>query len=262
MTEYEELHVEIDGSIMQVTIDTAARFNSLTHTVLRELLDVATSVAEDDEIRCVTVTGAGDVFCSGANLAEFSGDASDGPALRRMASTLHDAIVQLHQAETPVVTGVNGVGAGAGFSLAIVGDVVLMSDDARLEYAYPRIGLTGDGGSTFYLPRLVGLRKAREIVLLDEPIPPEDAVDLGLATDVVPANQLNDRLDEMANRLAAKPTAAIGATKRLLTESFDRSLAEQLAAETEQIAKAATTEDFQRGYAAFGSDEQPDFVGR
>lgn len=262
MSDYAEIQVDRDGSVTHVQIDTSARFNSLTRDSLGELLEVVTTAAEDDDVRCLTLTGAGEVFCSGANLAAFDGDESDGPVLRQMASELHDVIVQLHQAETPVVTAVNGVAAGAGFSFAIMGDVVLVSDGARLEYAYPRIGLTGDGGSTFYLPRLVGLRKAREIVLLDEPISPEEAVDLGLATEVVPADELDGRLAEMGERLAAKPTKAVGATKRLLTESFARSIEEQLSAETEQISLATDTEDYQRGIAAFGSDEGAEFVGR
>lgn len=262
MTDYTELRVETDGPVQHITLTTAGRYNSLTETAITELLDAAATAAEDHAVRCITLTGSDGVFSSGANLAAFAGDQSDGQLLRRLASHLHDAIIQLHQAEKPLVTAVNGVAAGAGFSLAILGDIVLISDDARLEYAYPRIGLTGDGGSTFYLPRLVGLRKAREIVLLDEPIAPDTAVDLGLATEVVPAATLEDRTGDLAAQLAAKPTESIGSTKRLLTESFDRSLEAQLAAETEAIALASDTEDYQRGYGAFGSEHEPEFVGR
>lgn len=120
------------------------------------------------------------------------------------------------------MTAVNGVAAGAGFSLALVGDIVLVSEDARFEYAYPRVGLTGDGGSTFFLPRLVGLRKAKEILLLGEPIDPDRAVELGIATETVPANDLDAHLNEVALQVADGPTEAFGATKRLLTESFEQ----------------------------------------
>lgn len=262
MTNYTELNVTVDGSVTHITLNTSGRFNSLTETSISELLDVVTAAAEDDEIRCITLTGTDASFCSGANLAAFTGDATDGPLLRRMASTLHDVVVQLHQAETPFITAVNGVAAGAGFSLAILGDLVLISENARLEYAYPRIGLTGDGGSTFYLPRLVGLRQAREIVLRDDPIAPPDAVELGLASEVVPADGLDDRLQVLAEDIAEKPTRSIGATKRLLVESFDRPLAAQLAAETEAIALATDTEDYERGIAAFRDDHDAEFVGR
>ena len=160
------------------------------------------------------------------------------------------------------MTGVNGIAAGAGFSLAILGDIVLVSDAARFEYAYHRVGLTGDGGSTFLLPRMVGLRRAKEIVLRDDPISPERAVELGLATEVVPAAELEDRLAEEADRIAAGPTQAYGRMKRLLTESFDRDLAGQLAAETDAIARSTRTEDYERGFAAFFRGESADFVGK
>ena len=157
--------------------------------------------------------------------------------------------------------GIDGVAAGAGFGLALLPDLLLVSEDARLEFAYPRIGLTGDGGSTFFLPRLVGLRAAKEIALLDEPIDAERAVELGLANEVVPAHEFDERLDELASDVASGPTTALGSTARLLTESFDRSIESQLAVETDTIGQATATEDYERGFAAFFGDEDPEFVG-
>lgn len=223
--------------------------------------EFAVELSESD-VLCITLNGNDEAYGAGADLGEFDGDASDARKVREEASILHDAIIQFHQAEIPVVSAVNGVAAGAGFSMALFPDIVLVSDEARLEYADPRIGFTGDGGSTFFLPRLVGLRKAKEIVLLDEPITPEEAVELGIATGVVPAADLESRRDDVAQRLASGPTTAYGATKRLMTESFDRNMEGQLAAETEQIARAARTEDYERGYEAFFGQEEPDFTGR
>lgn len=156
--------------------------------------------------------------------------------------------------------GVNGVAAGVGFSLALTGDIVLVSEDARMKYAYSRLGLTGDGGSTFYLPRLIGLRRAKEVALLDKPITPERAVDLGLATEVIPADHFDERMEDVACTLADGPTKAFGRTKRLLTESFNRELAEQLEAETTAITNATQTGEYREGYAAFFSDKSPDFT--
>ncbi|MFC7155554.1 enoyl-CoA hydratase/isomerase family protein [Halomarina halobia] len=260
--DYENLRVERDGAAGRIVMDSTSDFNSLNPTMVEELVHAATELSEDDAVRCLVLTGTDGVFCAGADLAGLEGDERDAPELRRLASALHDAILQLHQAETPLVVGVNGVAAGAGFSLALAGDAVVMSDEARLEYAYGRIGLTGDGGSTFWLPRLVGLRRAKEIALLDEPIDPDYAVGLGLVTESVPAAEFDERVADYAERLASGPTAALGATKRLLTESFERGLAGQLAAETDAIAGAARTEDYERGYAAFFGKEEPEFVGR
>jgi 2-(1,2-epoxy-1,2-dihydrophenyl)acetyl-CoA isomerase len=227
-----------------------------------ELIDVAVTLSNNPDVRCIVLTHDGDFYGAGADLSQLDGDTSDGPILRQLAGRLHEAIVQFHQAEIPVLAGVDGVAAGAGFSLTLFPDLVLLSDQARLEYAYPRVGLTGDGGSTFFLPRLVGLRAAKEIALLDEPITPERAAQLGLATEVVTADEFDARLTELAEQLASGPTHAFGKTKRLLTESFDTGLEAQLAAETEVIANATHTEDFARGLEAFFGEEEPEFVGR
>ena len=261
-TDYDELRVDRADGVATVTLDSTSKFNALNDRMGEELFAVATDLVEDDEVRCIVLTATGGAFCAGADLASLDGDERDGARLRALATSLHDAITQLHQAGKPVVVGVNGVAAGAGFSLALTGDVVLVSDAARMEFAYSRIGLTGDGGSTFYLPRLVGLRVARELVLLDEPISPERAVDLGLASEVVPAADLEETVADYARRLADGPTAAFGATKELLLRSFDRSLEGQLAAETDAIARATHTEDYERGYEAFFGDADAEFVGR
>jgi 2-(1,2-epoxy-1,2-dihydrophenyl)acetyl-CoA isomerase len=227
-----------------------------------ELIDVAATLSTDPDVRCIVLTHDGDFYGAGADLSQLDGDTSDGPILRQLAGRLHEAIVQFHQAEIPVLAGVDGVAAGAGFSLTLFPDLVLLSDQARLEHAYPRIGLTGDGGSTFFLPRFVGLREAKEIALLDEPITPERAVQLGLATEVASTDEFDARLTELAEELASGPTYAFGKTKRLLTESFDTGLEAQLAAETDVIANATDTEDFARGLEALFGEEEPDFVGR
>lgn len=256
------LDVDRTDGVAHVTLEGSNDLNALDQKTTEELLAATADLNEDDAVRCITLTGAGDAFGAGADLSQLEGDERDAPTVRRLASTLHDAIVQLHQAEKPVVTGVNGIAAGAGFSLALVGDVVLVSDEARFDYAYQRVGLTGDGGSTFFLPRLVGLRRAKEILLLGEPIGPEEAVDLGIATEVVPAAELESRLSELASRLADGPTKAFGATKQLMTESFSRDLPGQLAAETDAIAKATHTEDYARGHAAFLGKADPEFTGQ
>ena len=130
-----------------------------------------------------------------------------------------------------------------------------------MEFAYPRIGLAADAGTTYLLPRLVGLRKALEIALRNEPISPHQAVEMGLATEVVPDDELGQQLDEVAHELASGPTAAFSETRRLLYESFDRGMADQLAAEEEAMSRVVQTEDFRRGLEAFFARETPDFQG-
>jgi 2-(1,2-epoxy-1,2-dihydrophenyl)acetyl-CoA isomerase len=262
MSDYDNLRVSHDDGVATVTLDSTAGRNALHLEMTDELVDAAATLGEDPDVRCIVLTHDGDFYGAGADLSQFDADESDAPGLRQLAGRLHEALIQFHQSETPVLGAVDGVAAGAGFSLAIFPDIVLLSEEARLEYAYPRIGLVGDGGSTFFLPRLVGLRAAKEIALLDEPIDPERADELGLANEVVPAADFDDRVDELAGQLATGPTHAFGTTKRLMTESFDRSLESQLAAETEAMAEATHTEDYSRGLSAFFGKDDPDFVGR
>lgn len=255
------LTIERTGGVATITLDDPESRNAFDLDAADELVDAATTLGTDPDVRCIVLTHSGNFFCTGADLTELSGDASDAPAIRQLAGRLHEAVIQFHQAPTPVVGGIDGIAAGAGFGLALAPDLLLLSEAARLEFAYPRIGLTGDCGSTSFLPRLVGLRAAKEIALLDEPIDAERARDLGIATEVVPQDAFDDRLEELTADLADGPTVALGNASRLLTGSFDRSLESQLAAETDTIGRAVQTTDYERGYAAFFGDGDPDFQG-
>ena len=261
MSTYDSLEVSHDDGVAAVRFADPDARNALDLDTADELLRAATELGADADVRCILLTHDSDFYCTGADLTQLDGDDGDAPYIRQLAGRLHDAVIQFQQADTPVVGGIDGVAAGAGFGLALVPDYLVVSDQARLEFAYQRIGLTGDGGSTFFLPRLVGLRAAKELVLTDEPIGPERAVDLGLANEVVPADEFDDRLEEFAADLAEGPTHALGNTMRLLTESFGRGLEPQLAAETDTIAEATRTEDFRRGLEAFFRDGDPEFVG-
>lgn len=235
--------------------------NSFDPEMSEELHRAAIELVEDDAIRCIVLTGTGRTFSTGADLGALSADAEDAALLRSMAHQLHGTVSQLHRAPKPVVCGVNGVAAGGGIGLAICGDIVLVAESARFEFAYPRIGLSADGGSSYFLPRLVGLRRAQEIAFRDEPVGAEEAVDIGLATEAVPDDEFEDEVAEEAARLADGPTRAHAATKALLRQSLDRQLDEQMATEASTIAGLAGTDDYRIGIEAFFSDEPPEFRG-
>jgi len=261
MSDYRTIEVSRDDAVGRLVFDRPDEHNALNERMSEELVDAVHDLVSDDAVRAIAVTANGPVFNTGASLTTLSGDGSDEPRLRSLAGGLHEFVGGLVRAPKPVVTGINGVAAGGGLGPAICGDIVLIADSARLEFAYPRIGLSGDGGSTYMLPRLVGLRRAQELAFRDEPVSAEEAVDLGLATEAVPADALGERLETEAGRLASGPTRAYAATKRLLVESFDNSLEAQLGAEAETIAGLTNTEDFSRGHAAFLGDDEPEFVG-
>ncbi|QSG02682.1 enoyl-CoA hydratase/isomerase family protein [Natranaeroarchaeum sulfidigenes] len=261
-SEYEHVSVKRDGGVGYLRMDRADAYNAMNEMMAGEIRDASIELMEtDDDVRCTVLTGAGEWFNTGADLSQLEGDESDGRRLRDLASRIHTAVQHIATAPKPAVAGVNGVAAGAGFGLAMAADIVVVSEDARFEFAYPRLGLSGDGGITHFLPDLVGHRRAREIVLLDEPIDAEKAVELGLATEVVPASSFDDRVEELASELANGPTRAFGATKRLLTNSHTRSLDDHLDAETNTIARLAGTDDYARGHEAFFEESEPEFEG-
>lgn len=258
--DYENFETTFEDGVLRAEIHGTSKMNALNRTMSAELLDLAIRLHEEP-VRCFVLTGSDGVFCAGGDVGNFEGD-SVAAGMRRGASVLHDAIVQFHQAAVPVVVGVDGAAVGAGFSLAIFGDYVVAKESAYFQFGYPNIGATGDGASTYFLPRLVGLREAKRIALLNERIAPDEAVDLGLATEAVEDDAFESRLREVAGEIAEGPTVALGRTQRLLTESTSAAMTEQLAAETDTIARTANTEDFEEGIRAFGAGREPEFEGR
>lgn len=261
-TGHEHVAVERVDGVGRVTLDRPEAFNSLDAATARDLRAAVTSLAEDDSVRCLVLGGNGPAFCSGADLGSFEGDETDRKRLDSVATPLHKAVETLATAPKPTVTAVDGVAAGGGLGLALAADVVLAHEDARFEFTYPRIGLSGDGGSTWFLPRLLGYRRAREFALLDEPIHAEEAERVGLVTETVPDGEFGERVDAVASELASGPTKAYATIKRLFARGEERELPAQLAAEKDAITRLAETDDYAAGYAAFFGDEEPEFEGR
>jgi 2-(1,2-epoxy-1,2-dihydrophenyl)acetyl-CoA isomerase len=257
-------HVTVtrESGVGRLLLDRPEMNNSMDAQMAREMREAAVDLAADEDVRCLVLTGAGGTFLTGADLTILELDGDDGRRVRELATDLHAFVSALVRAPKPVVCGVNGVAAGGGVGPAVCGDIVVVAGSARFEFAYPRIGLSADGGSSYLLPRLVGLRKAQEIAFRNEPVGASEAVDIGLATESVPDDAFEDRLAEEAARLAAGPTRAHAGTKALLRTSFDRGLDEQLATEAETIAGLTGTGDYGRGIEAFFGDEPPEFEGR
>lgn len=257
----EHVSVTRTDAVGRITMDRPESNNSFDPRMSEELHEAAIELVEDDTVRCIVLTGTGRTFSTGADLGALSADAGDAAVIRSMAHQLHGTVSQLHRAPKPVVCGVNGVVAGGGIGLSLCGDIVLVTESARFEFAYPRIGLSADGGSSYFLPRLVGLRRAQEIAFRDEPVGATEAAEIGMATEAVPDDEFEERLDEEAARLAGGPTRAHAATKALLRQSLDRQLDEQMATEASTIAGLTGTGDYQRGIEAFFAKEPADFQG-
>jgi 2-(1,2-epoxy-1,2-dihydrophenyl)acetyl-CoA isomerase len=240
--------------------------NAMSPELIGELTVAAAWLADRAPIRALIVTGAGRAFCSGGDVNWFkrgvSEEGVDLPSeVRRGAEALHNAIVDFRRIPYPVIAAINGPAAGAGMSLALSADIRIASEDAFLAIAYGRIGAAPDGGMTYFLPRVVGPAKALELALNDPNLDANAALEAGLVSEVVPADELLARAQEKAEKLAAKAPYYVRTAKRLLHESIENSINDHLQLERHGIADSMATEDLRRGVTAFFAGEEPEFKG-
>lgn len=264
--ELETLRIELDGQIGVLTLDRPEALNAMSPEMIGELPIAAAWLADRAPIRALVVTGAGRSFCSGGDVNWFKrGVDTDGVDLpsevRRGAEVLHQAIVDFRRIPYPVIAAVNGPAAGAGMSLALSADIRIASEAAFMAIAYGRIGASPDGGMTYFLPRVVGPAKALELALNDPNLDAQAALEAGLVSEVVPADQLLPRAREKAEKLARKAPHYVRMAKALLHTSIENSLTDHLQLERHGIADSMATGDLRRGVAAFFAGTDPEFTG-
>jgi 2-(1,2-epoxy-1,2-dihydrophenyl)acetyl-CoA isomerase len=251
------LHERADG-VATITLNRPDALNALSAQMRRELLAALADARRDDATRAVVLTGAGRAFCSGADLR---GGATELEFRRVLVAEYNPLVEAVRALPKPVIAAVNGVAAGAGLSLALAADLVVVAEDARLVPAFHRIGLVPDSGLTRTLVRSLGRHRAMAVLLGEQSLTGREAADVGLAT-AVPADALAGTAANLARRLAAGPTRAIGLTKRLVNAAEDSTLGESLASEAALQDVAGRTEDHAEGVAAFGEKREPQFRGR
>lgn len=273
------IRVELDSGVGTLVIDRPARFNSLDVETARDLRKAGLQLARDESVRCVVLRGTGNVFCSGADLKYVRDRGSEhdfgylrpdgtaappgyGDSFKEILEYLHSTISEIKRSAKPWIAAVNGVAAAGGFGLAMACDLVYAVEDAVLEWAYHKTALTGAESSTFFLPRLVGLRTAMELVLLNPRLGAREAKELRLVNDVFPAARFEEEVAAIAQRIAAGPTHAYGVAKRLLNmaagvEQLDYHLDEEL----RHLSRAADAAEFAEGIDAFFGKRAPDFAG-
>lgn len=259
---YENLLFAVEDGVATITLNRPDAANAINLDLGRELMHAAIACDEGDAIRAVLLTGAGKMFSAGGDLRSFAGLGDGLPAgLKELTTYLHAASSRLARMRAPLVVAVNGAAAGAGFSIAVSGDLVLAAESAKFTMAYTAAGLSPDGSSSWFLPRLIGVRKTQELMLTNRRLSAGEALDWGLVTKVVPDNALAAEAGALAKQLASGPTRAYGVVKSLLATSLQESLETQLELESRGIAAMSGTPDGREGIQAFLEKRAPKFSG-
>ena len=236
-------------------------YNALNDKITYELHDALKAVSKDDAVRVVVLAGAGKAFCSGQDLKAVAGEEK-----RSFMDSLHKRynpiIMAMRSLPKPIICRLNGVAAGAGCSLALACDMIIASEEATLIEVFINIGLVPDSGSSYFLPRLVGMAKAFELCSMGNKVKANEALQLGLVNRVVPADQLDDTVKEFADHFAQAPTKSIGLIKRMLEKSATANLNEMLEYEAYCQEIAGTSHDYKEGVAAFLEKRKAVFIGK
>ncbi|MFZ1179177.1 MAG: enoyl-CoA hydratase-related protein [Mycobacterium sp.] len=256
--------VRLDGAVLRVTLDRPSRRNSLTQLMIGTLVDALTEAAADDTLRAIHIRGAGDDFCAGADwvAANDRQRPRTGDLVRRIPHAAHRVIELVESIQLPVVCSVRGWAVGFGCNLALAADFTVAATDAVFWEPFVDRGFSPDSGSTWLLPRLVGLARARRMLLLGEKVSATDAADWGLIHQAVGHPELDGAAEELVARLASGPTAAIGLAKQALSFGQHATLSQSLTQELFNLELSCRTGDFKEGLEAFQQRRAPKFHGR
>jgi 2-(1,2-epoxy-1,2-dihydrophenyl)acetyl-CoA isomerase len=256
--EYKSLLVEKSGSVLKIRLNKPESRNAMDKEMRADMEKVLGSLSEDPQIRALILTGVGKAFCAGGDVRTMQVPMPDLVGRKRLKG-FHGWLKTLINLEIPVIAAVNGVAAGAGCSLAMASDVIIAAEDARFIHSFVKIGLIPDGGSLYFLPRLVGLPRAKELMFSGRTVEASEALAIGLVNKVVPADQLMPTVEALAGELAQSAGKAIALTKRLLNLSMSSDLESILEFEALGQDICFGTEDFKEGRNAFLEKRKPVF---
>lgn len=263
MLTLETLKFSIDNHIARIFLNRPDAANGINLRMAEELLQALITCEQEKDLRAILIHTEGKMFCAGGDVKSFAQAEENMPAqIRQLMVHLHSAISVLTQIPVPVIIAVNGTAAGAGFSLACAGDVVIAAESAKFTMAYTAIGLSPDAGSTWHLPRLVGLRRAQELMLTNRRLSAKEAQEWGIVTQVVSDDKLQEEVENTVTLLAQGATRAYASVKNLLHSSFSQGLDQQLEAEARAMAALAASDDGINGVQAFVNKQAPTFIGK
>lgn len=265
---YEAIELKFDGAIARLTLNDPDALNAISAQMIKELNQAADEIADPaNGARVVLWTGKGRGFCSGANLAGGGGDSGvarggEMDAGSVLDSAYHPFVRKMRNLDMPVVNAINGVAAGAGMSFALLGDIILAGRSAYFLQAFSRIGLVPDAGSTYLLPRKIGVARAMELSLLAEKLPAEKALDWGLINAVHDDDKLMEEAEVIAQKLANGPTVSYSRIRKLYRDTFENSFEEQILGERLYQRECGKSSDFMEGVGAFLQKRKAEFTGK
>jgi 2-(1,2-epoxy-1,2-dihydrophenyl)acetyl-CoA isomerase len=258
--QYETFGLQHDSGIAALELNRPRKGNSVTATFCREFEQFVESLAGWRDVKVLLISAEGNVFSVGGDIDEFYSNSADIEALLEdMTGHLHAAISLLSRISLPVIAVVNGVAAGGGLGLVAAADYVIASESARFVSAYTRSGLTPDTAVSYYLPRLIGQRRAAEMILFNRMLSAQEALDWGLVNRVVPAEALNSVARKFAGELVDGSAMACGVAKALINRSFQNDLDQQMADEASAMIRAGASADGKEGVSAFLQKRKPKF---
>lgn len=255
------VRLEIKNEIAFIEMNDPKALNALSSEMASGLDNAVKTVKNDLEVRAVILTGAGRAFCAGGNIKGFPTDSSPAATRSYMHRTI-GFVRDLAQMEKPVIAAVNGFAVGAGFSLALACDFVIATPSAQFSLGFHKIGLIPDLGALYYLPRVVGMARAKELALTSRTLTAEEAINYGICLEVVPGEELMTRAEALANDLATSASVALSLTKTVLNHSFESSLDDILQEEAYAQSLAFMTDDHKKGVQAFINKVKPNFTGK
>ncbi|WP_366921823.1 enoyl-CoA hydratase [Metallumcola ferriviriculae] len=253
-----------EDGVANVTLNRPDHLNALDRSIQDDLAVIVDDLREDETVRAVLLSGNGRAFCAGGDIKSMLSGMKEAAVINRkeQMSQAHQWVKKLAALEKPVVAAVHGYAVGAGMSMAMMADLIIASDDTQFSTAFAKIGLVPDLGALYFLPRLVGMAKAKELVLTAKYISANEALEMGLINSVVKRENLIDEGLAVAKRLAAGPTKALGMAKQALNKSMETSFSDLLELETYLQAVAVDTDDFKEGTASFLEKRAPKFEGK
>ena len=260
--DYQTLNFDVDSGVATITLNRPEALNAMSPAMAKELHEVALQIDANNSVRAVILTGTGKAFCAGGDLGAFVAAGEQARTLiLQMTGDLHLALSRLSRNRAPVIAAVNGTAAGAGFSLAMAADLAIAEEQAVFTMAYTNAGLSPDGSSTYFMPRKIGDRRTRELMLTNRLLTAPEALDWGVVNQVVEGGGALAAARVMATGMAQGPTEAYAQVKRLLDSSFSQSLETQMELEARAIADQVASVDGQEGMLAFVEKRKPQCRG-